>query len=243
MRRREDAFGLALLAYLRGEGDAAEIVERDDGFLEGMPVGEWYFSPYRRWPAVERAALREARGRVLDIGCGAGRHALHLQARGLDVTGIDISPLAIRVARHRGLRRARVLPIEAIDRLPEGAFDTVLLLGNNLGLLRSRAKAPPILRRLHRLTADGGRVIAGTSDPYRTTNPAHLAYHRRNRRRGRMGGQIRMRVRYEATATRWFDYLFVSRPELRGLLRGTGWRVRRILGSGGAPYVAILERV
>ena len=40
------------------------------------------------------------------------------------------------------------------------------------------------------------RLIAHGTDPYGTTDPVHVAYHRRNRDRGRLGGQLRLRLRY-----------------------------------------------
>lgn len=239
--RQGDAFGRALLAHLNGIAGISEICERDDGFISALPVGV-YFAEHRRWPRFEREAIRHARGRVLDIGCGAGRAALHLQRKGRAVTGIDVSPLAVRVCRRRGLKRARVLPIERLGELRPASFDTALLYGNNFGLFGSARRFPHILRHLGRILADDGIVIAETLDPYKTTVPEHLAYHRRNRRRGRMTGQVRLRVRYEQLTTPWFDYLFVSRRELRELLRETGWRVRRIVSSKGPQYVAILER-
>jgi hypothetical protein len=79
-------------------------------------------------------------------------------------------------------------------------------------------------------------------DPYRTDNPAHLAYHRRNRRRGRLGGQIHMRLRFKGLCTPWFDYLFVSRKELAQLLRGSGWRLVKTIDGPGPGYFVVLEK-
>jgi len=77
------------------------------------------------------------KGRVLDVGCGAGRVGIYLQRyRNLDVTGIDISPLAVRVSRLRGLRKVRLLALEDID-FPRGSFDSVVMFGNNFGLFGS----------------------------------------------------------------------------------------------------------
>ena len=64
-----------LLALLEGRG-AQEIMERDDGFIYAGDPSD-YFAPFRRWPPVERRVMRYVRGRVLDVGCGAGRVALH----------------------------------------------------------------------------------------------------------------------------------------------------------------------
>src|SRR6476469_6833304 len=103
---REDAFGRILLEALEARG-VVEIVERDDGFIDAGAT-QLYLSPFRRWPAHHRRAMRLVRGRVLDIGAGAGRVALHLQARGHDVVSIDVSPGAVEVCRRRGVRDARI---------------------------------------------------------------------------------------------------------------------------------------
>lgn len=239
-QRDQDAFGRALLDYLK-EGWADLVVERDDGYIDTGVGVAIYFAPFRDWPSHQRRATRHARGRVLDIGCGAGRHALHLQERGLRVLGIDSSPGAVRVCRARGLRNARVMAIEEIPR-GMGPFDTILMMGNNLGLLGGFTRGRRILRRLHEITGDRGRIVAESVDPYRSGSPHHAAYHRWNRRRGRMGGQVRIRVRYRVWSTAWFDYLLMSRPELEKLIEGTGWRLFRAIESVGPVWVAILEK-
>lgn len=235
----QDAFGQAIMDHLRG-GPVPIVIERDDGYVD-VDNTRHYFAPYRSWPVHQRRALRYARGRVLDVGCGAGRHALHLQAKGLPVMGIDASPLAGRVCRRRGLRQVRTLPIEEIPRFRQ-PFDTILMLGNNLGLFGNAAKAKRLLARFLDITTDRARIIAETLDPYRTPNPVHARYHQRNRRRGRMPGQVRIRVRYQLRVGPWFDYLLVSPEELDAMVDGTGWHVARILDSGDSLYIAVLEK-
>lgn len=123
-----------------------------------------------------------------------------------------------------------------------GAFGTVLMLGMNFGLFANRDKARWLLRRLHRITGQDGRIIAESRDPDTTDNPFHRAYQRRNKQRGRMAGQVRIRVRYQKYVTRWFDYLFVSRNEMERILRGTGWAVRRFIPPHGPLYVAVIVK-
>jgi SAM-dependent methyltransferase len=235
---RDDAFGLILIDALDGRS-AVEIVERDDGFIATTRT-PFYFEPFRRWKAHHRRAMRLVRGRVLDVGAGAGRVALHLQGRGQEVVAIDVSPGAVEVCRRRGVRDARVCRIEDVDR-SLGGFDTIVMLGNNLGLLASRAKAKRLLRRFHRLTGEQGRIVAETRDVYETTDPVHLAYQERNRSRGRMSGQIRIRIRHGLAATPWFDYLMVSRAELEEIVDGTGWQLARTIDSDDT-YIAVLEK-
>jgi SAM-dependent methyltransferase len=235
----EDGYGQMLLAGLEGR-DTIEIVERDDGFIEAAGGPSIYLAPFRRWHPLDRKAMRFVRGRVLDVGCGGGRVSLHLQERGQEVVGIDISPGAVEVCRRRGVGDARLCSIDDVDE-SLGVFDTIVMLGNNFGLFASAAKAKRLLRRFHRLTSEHGRIVAETRDVYRTDDPVHLAYHERNRSRGRMSGQIRIRVRYRDQATPWFDYLMVSQDELDSLLDGTGWQLQRVLESGDT-YVAIIDK-
>jgi SAM-dependent methyltransferase len=239
VKLREDGYGQMLLAALDGK-DTAEIVERDDGFIEAAAGTRIYLAPFRRWRPLDRQAMRFVRGRVLDVGCGGGRVCLHLQGRGQDVVGIDISPGAVEVCRRRGVRDVRLCSIDDVSE-SLGSFDTIVMLGNNFGLFASRAKSKRLLPRFHKLTTERGRIVAETRDVYRTDDPAHLAYQKRNRARGRMSGQIRIRVRYRDHATPWFDYLMVSREELEDLLDGTGWRLGRVLESEDT-YVAVIEK-
>ena len=239
MERGEDAYGQLVLDHLEGRR-AQEIVERDDGLVEANKGPLTYFAPLRHWPAVERRALRWARGRCLDVGVGAGRVALELQARGRDVVGIDVSPLAVEVARRRGVRDARVVPFDAVDE-SLGRLDTVVMYGNNFGLFGSRAGARRLLGRLAALTSERGRILACSLDPYSTDDPLHAAYQARNRKRGRMAGQIRIRIRHRAAATPWFDYLLVSPDEMAELAESGGWRVRRFVRDDGPLYVGVLE--
>jgi SAM-dependent methyltransferase len=240
----QDAYGQMLLDALDGE-EASEIVERSDGFIDTERFGPTvYLAPYRKWPAHERRAMRYVRGRVLDVGCGAGRVALHLQERGHDVVAIDVSPGAIEACKRRGVRNARVLSLDDVDE-GIGPLDTIVMLGNNFGLFRSRANARRLLRRFCRLTGDDGRIVAESLDPHATDDEAHLKYQRRNRARGRLPGQLRIRVRYRDYATKWFDYLIVSPAEMEDIVAGTGWHVRRFIPGDGDDsdlYVAVMEK-
>lgn len=242
MRASRDAYGRQLLAQFEGGVPTAEIVERDDGYIDTGADPGAYFETYEQWPAAERRALRYARGRVLDIGCGAGRHSLYLQGKGLDVTGIDNSPGAIRVCKLRGLKKTMVRSVSETDKFKPNSFDTILMLGNNFGLFGSAAGAKRILRALSRITSKAARIIAGTRNPYLTTNPDHLQYHRLNKKRGRMPGQIRLRVRFKKIIGEWLDYLLVSPKEMETLLHDSDWQIDRLIGTGEPGYFAIIQK-
>jgi SAM-dependent methyltransferase len=241
LRNYQDAYGHLVYDYLK-RGVGQEIVERDDGLLDpSKTLPAYYFAEYREWAAHERKAMRFVEGRVLDVGCGAGRVALYLQKMGFDVLGIDLSPLAVKVCKLRGLKKVRVLSVTNID-LDCGKFDTLLMFGNNFGLFSSFTRARHLLRRFRRVTTDNARIIAESTDPDKTKDLAHLAYHKRNRSKGRMSGQVRIRVRYRTYMTPWFDYLLVSKREMRRLVAGTGWRIVRYINSPGPQYIAIIQK-
>jgi SAM-dependent methyltransferase len=186
--------------------------------------------------------MRYVRGRVLDVGAGGGRVALHLQERGHDVVSIDVSPGAIEVCRRRGVLGARELGIDDVDE-SLGEFDTIVMLGNNFGLFASRAKAKRLLKRFHKLTSARGRIVAETRDVRSpAAPPEHVRYQQRNVERGRLPGQIRIRIRFRDVATPWFDYLMVGEDELRDLLDGTGWELVRTIPGHDDLYVAVIEK-
>ena len=114
-------------------------------------------------PLVERTALALSQGRVLDVGAGAGCHTLALQRRGLDdVTAIDISALSVETMRERGVRQALCADFFTDDF--GSRFDTLLMLMNGLGIAGTLDRLPLLLSRCRELLADGGCVLADSTD-------------------------------------------------------------------------------
>jgi SAM-dependent methyltransferase len=93
MTEFEDTFGMAFMAHHKGEASVHQT-ERDDGLIRESDAS-MYFQSYDEWPEYEREAILKSKGRVLDVGLGAGRHSLWLQEKGYDVVGMDLSPLAV----------------------------------------------------------------------------------------------------------------------------------------------------
>jgi len=141
LKGEHDAFGQMMWACYKGE-DVFEVIERDDGYIDVMnPKG--YFSDYKEWHPMEQKAMQFVKGKVLDIGCGAGRHSIYLQKKGVDVLGIDISSFAIKICKLRGLKKAKVMSIEEVD-FKLKSFDTIIMMGNNFGLFENFQKSPKV---------------------------------------------------------------------------------------------------
>jgi SAM-dependent methyltransferase len=236
----EDAWGELILAQYDGK-KSYEAIERDDGFLDVSLNPQRYFSTFDEWNTHTKKSMRHVKGEVLDVGCGAGRHALYLQEKGFDVLGIDNSPIAIKVCQLRGLKKTKVITIDELSFEPD-SFNTILMLGNNFGLFGSFNKAKELLKRFHGFTSDDCIIIGETLDPYKTDNSVHLKYHESNLSKGRMAGQIRFRIRFGIFSSPWFDYLFVSKDEMNEILDGTGWRVSEFIESESVSYIAIIEK-
>src|SRR5688572_8572906 len=241
-KNSNDAFGQLLVAQYRSGEKLNEIIEREDNYIDAGSVPGQYLSEYRNWPAAEKQAIRHAAGRVLDIGCGAGRHSLYLQGKGLEVTGIDNSPGAIKVCKARGLKKEMLRPIEDVAKFRNASFDTIIMMGNNFGLLGHPKRAKRLLKEFHRITTGDASIIAGTLNPYGTKNPEHLRYHKFNKTRGRLPGQITFRVRFGSLIGKWFDYLFVSPTELGTILDSAGWHVEKLYGDTNDRYFALIRK-
>lgn len=238
----DDAFGTALFDWVHG-GRIAEVLERDDGYFEEGAGPEIYLSGVEEWPAGERASLKHLRGRVVDLGCGAGRVALVLQEQGVEVVGIDASEMAVRAARAAGVKRVRCQKLEGlVDEIDR--FESILLYGNNFGIFSSPDRARRILIRWARSARPGTRIFAESTSPYFGGAPIiDRTYYRRNQARGYPPGRVRFRIRYRELVGPWVTWLFTSQGQLRSIARGSGWEVETVLADGlTEPYVAVLER-
>ena len=243
LMKNKDAFGEFLLyLHKNPKSGTREIIERDDGLIEASNYSDRYLSEYSAWGDTEKKAMKLVKGRVLDVGCGGGRHSLYLQNKRFDVTGIDNSPGAIKVCKLRGLKKAKLLAIEDIGKFKANSFDTVIMMGNNFSLFGSPKKGKALLKKLYKITSPDARIIAETRNPYDTNNKVHLAYHRFNKKRGRLPGQLRLRVRFKNIIGDWFDYFFVSPNEMKNLLKGTGWKLKKVIKSKELTYMAVIVK-
>jgi len=118
MEKVEDAFGQFLLDTLESGDRTAELIEREDNFIDHGSNNGLYFFDHEEWEPIEQQAIESAQGNILDIGCGAGRHLLYLQEKGLEATAIDSSPGAVEVCRLRGVKNALVSDVWIFRPMP-----------------------------------------------------------------------------------------------------------------------------
>ena len=153
--------GAALLDYHRGD-DAVEIVVVSDLWEdEPTPVAAYYRPDEQPLPALEIEALELCRGRVLDLGAGAGRHAIELQRAGHDVVAVDPLPEAVEIMRDRGVVDARQGDLSAVL---EERFDTVLMLMHGLGVVGDLHGLGRLFEELPKVLNPGGRLVCDSAD-------------------------------------------------------------------------------
>ncbi|MCM1109336.1 MAG: class I SAM-dependent methyltransferase [Clostridium sp.] len=157
----KDPMGRAIHDY-HTRGRSARLRVFSPQFDEDeMPVATLFRTP-EQMPPLERRALDLCRGRVLDVGAGAGCHSLALQAAGLEVTAIDISALAVETMRARGVRDARQADLFGTELT--GRFDTVVMLMNGSGIIGRLERMPAFFHRMKQLLAPGGSVLMDSTD-------------------------------------------------------------------------------
>lgn len=157
----KDLFGKAIFDFYTKNSPEDIITETSISEEDEMSV-EYLFRSYNEMPKIEQKALQLAKGKILDVGCGAGSHALSLQnERNLDVTAIDISEKAIETCRLRGIKNAKVENILDFD---GEKFDTILLLMNGTGIFGQLKNCNSYLTKLKSLLNLGGQILIDSSD-------------------------------------------------------------------------------
>jgi SAM-dependent methyltransferase len=158
-----DILGQALLAYHRGNANATVTVHCNVADDEPLPAA-YFFRTLLQMPDLERLALDETRGRVLDLGAGAGCHTLELQSRGFEVKAVDVSAGAVQVMTERGVQQVARHDLFAPLPATERPYDTILLLMNGLGLTGTLEGLDKFLVHARTLLAPGGQILATSSD-------------------------------------------------------------------------------
>lgn len=157
----KDLFGKAILDYQTNNQPEDLITETSISEEDEMSVA-YLFRNYDEMPKIEQKALQLAKGKTLDVGCGAGSHSLTLQNdRNLDVTSIDISENAIQACKLRGLKNARVQDLMTLE---NEKFDTILLLMNGTGIFGKLKETPNFLQKLKTLLNPNGQILIDSSD-------------------------------------------------------------------------------
>ena len=234
-RARWGPLAAALLAYHEGQRDAKLVVRTDLRTVEEWPVS-LFFRESDDFPPLEREALELCGTRVIDVGAGAGPHTLALLERGHDVLAVESLPEIASLLQERGLPRVTVC---ALDELPAGQADTVLMLMNGLGLAGTLDGLVPLLESARRLLAPGGRIVADSTDPRQWLEPED-AQDDLLLQDGRFGGEVQFQLEYDGVRGEPFPFLYIGPETLRDRGLRAGLLLEEVRPFADGTYLAIL---
>jgi len=155
-----DVFGRALLDYQKGNYTEDIITFSSLDEEDSIPL-PYLFRKYGDMPVLEQKALELCKGNILDIGCGAGSHSLHLQQNSFDVMALDNSKGAIETCRARGVEKV----VKAdIMKFKGQRFDTLLMLMNGIGIVGKIENLSAFFNHLKTILNPNGQILLDSSD-------------------------------------------------------------------------------
>ncbi len=229
-----DLFGKAILDFQTNNLPEDLVTETNISEADEMSVG-YLFRSYNEMPKLEKKALQLCKGKVLDIGCGAGSHSLHLQQKGFDLSAIDISANAIKACELRGLTNVRVQNILDLD---NESFDTILLLMNGTGIFGSLSETSKHLQKLKSLLNPNGQILIDSSDIIYMFDeaedgsymvPADGYY-----------GELTFSISYKGETEETFPWLYLDYNTLQNAAQANGLQCKLVLEGNHFDYLAKL---
>ena len=196
------------------------------------------FRNYENMPEIERKALDMATGRTLDVGAASGCHSLVLQKKGIDVTAIDISPLAVETMKNRGVQK--VIEQDFFT-LAGQQYDTILMLMNGIGIVGTLERLPKFFRQLDKILAPGGQVLCDSSDisyVFEDENgvmdiPDEMDYY----------GEQSFRMQYKDTIGEPFDWLYIDADTLKEKAAKNDYNVEIVAEGKHYDYLARITKL
>lgn len=230
----KDLFGKAILDFQTNNSPEDLITETSISEADEMSVA-YLFRSYDEMPKLEQKALQLTKGKVLDVGCGAGSHSLTLQNdRNLDVTSIDISPNAIKACELRGLKNAKVQDIMTLE---NEKFDTILLLMNGTGIFGTLKETPNFLQKLKSLLNPNGQILIDSSDIIYMFQDEDGAY---EIPANGYYGELTFAVSYKNETEDTFPWLYLDYNTLQNAAFANGLQCELILEGEHFDYLAKL---
>lgn len=227
-----DVYGEALHDYFQdGALSSPLMIHNTYGEPEEMPV-EAFFRTAEEFPELEFIALSLCDGKVLDVGAGAGAHALYLQQQGFDVSALDVSAIACRIMQQRGVQQ--VVHGDILE-LQDQRYDTLLFLMNGIGLAKTVDGFRELLAHCKTLLTAQGQLIFDTSDisylyeDYKVPRPTHYF------------GEIGYRYAYKGQHGDPFKWLYLDQETLIGIAHEENWVVQILFEDETDQYLVRME--
>lgn len=216
-----DPIGVAILDYAKTKRPDDIIVSSEICEDDIIPL-EVLFRQYDEMPELEQIALSKCEGEILDVGAGAGFHALYLQEKGKSVQTIDISEGAVSFMKSKGLKARN---IDFFD-LKDEKYDTILMLMNGIGIAGSLSNLEKTLAHVKTLLKPGGKLYCDSSDiKYLYEDEDGSLWVDLNTE---YYGNFRFQMKYKKEKGPWFDWLYVDFDNLFKAAKNVGLKATRV---------------
>ncbi len=234
LKLMKDLFGKAILDFQTNNSPENIITETNISEADEMEVS-YLFRDFKSMPKIEQKALQLCKGKILDVGCGAGSHSLYLQQKGLDVTAIDISENAIKACQLRGLKNMKVQDVLAVE---NEKFDTILLLMNGTGIFKTLKETSKYLQKLKSLLNPNGQILIDSSDiiyMYDEQEDGSFLVPATN-----YYGELIFTIHYKNQTAEPFPWLYMDYNTLQNAAHANGLNCELILEGKHFDYLAKL---
>jgi SAM-dependent methyltransferase len=208
---------------------------RADGVSFKIETDE-YFTLEGQLEELDALSLDRCRGRVLDVGAGAGRHSLALQRRGHDVVAIDLSPVCSALCRERGVRDSRTFDVMRLaSDEPLGRFDSIFFGMQTIGVAGGMKPLEELLRRLSHCLEPGGELIVDSS-------ALREAWDGDEEDQSPSRGEIVLSTRYRGLRGESFPWVYLAEEDLADSAQRAGYEMERLARVKSGEYLAVLRR-
>ena len=229
-----DVFGAAIQAHAQSKSEGKIIVENNVGDGYEIPL-HYLFREFQEMPELEKRALAECKGNVLEVGAGAGSHARCLRKTGMDPFLIDTSQGAVQYLSSTGFRAEKV---DYFDFRSTEKFDTILMMMNGIGIVQKVNRFQEFFDKAKSLLSSDGQIICDSADLsylYEDENgeiwiDLNSDYY----------GEVEFKMKFEEVETDWFPWLFVDFDTLNFYASENGFDCECLMTDENSQFLARL---
>lgn len=230
-----DPLGAAILDYQKKPSKKAEIIVHSKICEDDVILVPYLFRGYADFPELEKIAVGECSGKILDVGAGAGVHALYLKEQGKDVHTIDISEGAVSYMKSQGIdaRLANFYELQGEH------YDTILMLMNGIGIAGTLSSLENTLLKAYQLLNEKGQVIVDSSD---------IIYLYEDEEGGlwmdlntEYYGNFDYQMEYNGITGEWFPWLYVDFDKMKAAAEKVGFKVELLFEEDYQYLVKLIK--
>ena len=226
----KDVFGQAMLDFYYDSFQPPLLLHNEYGSPEIIPI-ERYFIDFEDYSELELFAMQQFKGKILDVGAATGRHALHLQDLGFDVSAMDISNACGELMEKMGVEK---IIIDDIYRYRDATYDTVSMLMNGIGLAGSIEKLKELLSHLRSILNPFGQLLADSSD-------ISYLYEDGKFPEQKYFGELNFQYEYKGERGEPFSWLYIDPEKLNEVAESVGWSCQILFQDETQAYLARMQ--